>query len=76
MDENGVMEEDDGPWGEFVIISTKPHQENVPWHEYKWRLYVSYQKPNHVTHPFTFPIPHCDDTVQDIDTYSYVLGFN
>ena len=29
---------------------------------------MSYQKLNQVTHPFTFPIPLCDDVVQDIDT--------
>ena len=25
---------------------------------------------NQVTRPFTFPTPICDDTVQDIDTYT------
>ena len=29
---------------------------------------MAYQKLNYVTRPFTFPIPRCDDTVQDIDT--------
>ena len=29
---------------------------------------MSYQNLNQVTCPLTFPIPHCDDTVQDIDT--------
>ena len=33
MDENGVVEEDDGPWVALVVISAKPHQENVPWNE-------------------------------------------
>ena len=40
----------------------------MPWHKYQWRLCVSYQKMNQVTHLFTFPIPRCDDAVQDIDT--------
>ena len=26
MDENGVVEEDDGPWGALVVIAAKPHQ--------------------------------------------------
>ena len=34
---------------------------------------VSYQKLNRVTRPFTFPIPHCDDAVQDIDTEANYL---
>ena len=68
LDENGAVEEDDGPWGPLVVLAAKPHQQNVPWHEYQWRLCVSYQKLNQVTRPFTFPIPWCDDAVQDINT--------
>ena len=30
MDKNGVVEEDDRPWGELVVISAKPHLKNVP----------------------------------------------
>ena len=33
-DENGMVEEDYGTWGALVIIAEKPHQENVPWHDY------------------------------------------
>ena len=40
----------------------------MPWHKYQWRLYVSYQKLNQVTHPFTFPIPVWDEKVQYIET--------
>ena len=29
---------------------------------------MSYQKLNQVTRLFTFPIPRCDDAIQDIDT--------
>ena len=39
----------------------------MPWHEYHWRLCVSYQKLNQVTRPFTLPILRCDDAVKDID---------
>ena len=35
LDENGVVEEDDGPWELFVVIASKPRQENVPWNEYQ-----------------------------------------
>ena len=68
LDKNGVVEEDDRPWGALLVLSEKPHQENVPWHEYRWRLCVSYRKTNQVTRPFTFPIPLCDDSVQEINT--------
>ena len=63
-----MVEEDDGRWGALVVLSAKPHRENVPWNEYQWRLCVSYRKLNHITRPFTFPILFCDDAVQDIDT--------
>ena len=65
---NGVVEEDGGPWGALVIIEAKPHPENGPWHEYQWRMCVTYQKLNQTTIPFTFPIPSCDDEAQDIGT--------
>ena len=62
-----MVEEDNVPWGSLVVLAAKPHQENVPWHEYQWRLCVSNQKMNQVTSPFTFPIHRFDDAVQDID---------
>ena len=68
LDENGVMEEDDGPWGALVVLDAKPHQENIPWRDYQWRLCVSYWKQKQVTRPFAFPITRCDDMVQDIGT--------
>ena len=46
LDGNGVVEEGNGPQGAFVVLTEKPHQENVLWHEYQWRLCVSYQKLN------------------------------
>ena len=33
MDENGVVEEDDGPWGTLIVLAAKICQENVQWHE-------------------------------------------
>ena len=43
MHERGVEEEDNKPWGALVVLDAKPHQENVPWHKYQWRMCVSYQ---------------------------------
>ena len=83
LDENGVVEEDSGTWRTLVVISAKPHQENVPLHKYQWRLCVSYQKLIQVTRPFTLPITCFDDSVQYIDieakylllwTWTVVIG--
>ena len=74
MDENCVMEEDIRPWVELVVLAAKPHQENVPWNKYQWRLCVSYQKLNQVTRLFPFHINHCNDSVQDIDDGRVQLG--
>ena len=43
LQENGLIEDDDGPWGAIIVLAAKPHQEEVPWDKYKWRLCVSYQ---------------------------------
>ena len=68
LDENGVMEENYGPWRALVVLAAKLYQENVTWHEYQWRICVSYQKKNQITCTFTLPTPCCDDAVQEIDT--------
>ena len=31
LDENSVVEEDNVPRGALVVLSAKPHQENVPY---------------------------------------------
>ena len=68
LEENGIIEDDDGPWGALAVLAAKPHQEEVPWQEFRWRLCVSYRKLNQVTRPYAFPIPRCNDAVEDIDT--------
>ena len=65
--DNGLVEPDDGPWGALIVLAPKAqHRDHTPWHEYDWRLCVSYRKLNQVTRPFTFPIPRCDDAVMDL----------
>ena len=73
LDENGVVEEDNGTWGALMVLAAKSHQENVPWHKYKFRLCVSYHKLNQVTLSFTLPIPRCDNEVQYIETEVSIL---
>ena len=42
LDENGVAEYDDGPWGALVVLAAKTYQEKVTGHKYQWRMCVSY----------------------------------
>ena len=73
LEKNGIIEDDDGPWGAPIVLAAKPHQEHVHWSKYVWRLCVSYRKLNAVTRPFTFPIIRCDDAVRDIGDSEYFI---
>ena len=42
LQRNGLIKDDDGLWGAIIVLAVKLHQEEVPWHKYKWRLCVSY----------------------------------
>ena len=66
LEKNGIIEDDDGPWGAPIVLAAKPNQEHLHWSQYTWRLCVSYRKLNAVTRPFTFPIIRCDDAVREI----------
>ena len=74
---NGLVEPDDGPWGAIIVLAAKPGQENIQWHDYIWRLCVSYRRLNKVTRTYTFPIPRCDDAVDDIGpNMIYFISFD
>ena len=66
LESNGLIEDDDGPFGALVVLAAKPGQEDIPWHQYIWRLCVSYRRLNQVTRPFVYPIPRCDDAITNI----------
>ena len=51
-----------------MVLAANPHQEDVDWEGFRWRLCVSYRKLNQVTKPYAFLIPWCDDAVENIDT--------
>ena len=73
LEKNGLVEDDDGPWGALIVLAAKPNQEHVHWSQYVWRLCVSYRQLNAVTRPFTFPIVRCDDAVKAIgDAMFYI----
>jgi hypothetical protein len=61
---NGVIEDDDGPWGAMVVLAAKPDQAHKHWAEFIWRLCVSYRKLNTITRPFIYPARRCDDAVR------------
>jgi hypothetical protein len=66
LEKNGIIEDDDGPWGAPIVLAAKANQEHLHWSQYVWRLCVSYRKINAITRPFTFPIMRCDDAVREI----------
>jgi hypothetical protein len=68
LEHNGLVEDDNGPWGAMVVLAAKPNQGLKHYTEHQWRLCVSYRKLNQVTRPFKYPIPRCDDAVEDIDS--------
>ncbi len=73
LEANGVIEDDDGPWGSLVVLAGKPHQEHKHWSEYVWRLCVSYRPLNAITRPFIFPSRRCDDAARDIGSSRFYI---
>jgi len=73
LEKNGLIEDDDGPWGAPIVLAAKPNQEHVHWSQYVWRLCVSYRKINAVTRPFTVPIIRCDDAVKEIGNAKFYI---
>ena len=70
LEDNGMVEDDDGPWGSQIVLAGKPGQENKSWDEYIWRLCVSYRRVNQKVRIFEFPIPRCDDAVDEIPPWA------
>ena len=64
--DNGWIRPCFGPWGSSIVLAAKPHQEQVTdINEFVWRMCVSYRRLNQVTLPFEYPIPRCDDAIDD-----------
>ena len=66
LEDNGLIEDDFGPWGAQIVLAAKANQEGVSYKDYQWRLCVSYRRLNTITRPYAYPIPRCDDAVTDI----------
>ena len=41
LEANGIVEDDDGPWGAPIVLAAKANQEHLHWSQYTWRLCVS-----------------------------------
>jgi hypothetical protein len=64
--DNGWIRPCYGPWGSLIVLATKPHQEQVTdVNDFVWRMCVSYRRLNQVTLPFEYPIPCCDDAIDN-----------
>ena len=72
---NGWIKEcSQGGWCSVIVLAPKPHQEDVKnIDDFVWRLCVSYRGLNAVTKPFTFPIPRCDDALDNFGTRTGTL---
>jgi hypothetical protein len=64
--DNGWIEECIGPWCSSIVLAAKPHQEHVTdIKDFIWRMCVSYRALNQATLPFEYPIPRCDDAIDN-----------
>jgi hypothetical protein len=66
MAANGIVSKCVSAWAALVVLAPKVNQEAVSWHEYIWRLCVLYRRLNQVTCPYAYPMPQCDDAVDEI----------
>jgi hypothetical protein len=66
MIHNDWIEECGGAWGSLIVLAPKPHQEHInELDDFIWHMCVSYCKLNSHSLPFAFPIPRCDDAIDD-----------
>ena len=78
---NQIIRRDEGAWLCKGLLAPKPHQEHVnDIKDFVWRFCINYRPLNAVTQPFLFPIPRCDDTLDDFGDGSgrplYFISFD
>ena len=55
-----------GPWLSKAVLAPKPHQELITdIADFVWRFCVNYRALNAVTKPFDYPIPRCEDALEE-----------
>ena len=53
-------------WLSMIVLAPKPHQEHITdIADFVWRLCVNYRGLNSVTLPYSFPIPRCDQAIDN-----------
>ena len=53
-------------WLSMIVLAPKPHQEHIQdIKDFIWRLCVSYRGLNSVTLVYSFPIPRCDEAIDN-----------
>jgi hypothetical protein len=73
---NGWIRKCFGVWGSSIILAAKPHQERIlSIDDFIWRLCVSYRHLNQVTLPFDYPIPRCNDAINNFGDSTGPLFF-
>jgi hypothetical protein len=74
---NDWIGERGGAWGSLIVLAPKPQKEHVnDINDFIWHMCVSYRKLNGVTLAFEYPIPRCDDAIDDLVTASVDCGLS
>ncbi len=66
LEDKGLVEDDEGPYGAIIVLASKPNQGHIHWTQFIFRLCISYRALNAFTRPFIFPVSRCDDSVEEI----------
>jgi hypothetical protein len=73
---NSWIRECSGPWLSKAVLAPKPHQEHVTViADFIWRFCVNYRPLNAVTKLYDYPIPRCDDALEDFGDSKGLLYF-
>ena len=63
---NGWIRSCGGGWCSKIVLAPKPHQEDIiDIKDFVWRFCVNYRPLNTVTKTFDYPIPRCDDALDN-----------
>ena len=81
LDNGHIHRTNRGGWLSKALLAPKPHQEHVhDIHDFIWRFCVNFRGLNAVTEPYLYPIPRCDDTLDNFGDGSgrrlYFISFD